>query len=203
VNFAATGTENVFETNSIQPKNVFTDSPENISPTPFIDLKNQAFVEYLPFTGEVAAGIPMHELDKTYQFSEEAFKSGSKSEGFLGKIDIDWIKCPERFIKNRRFVVKVTGDSMEPLCSIGDYLICEYHRHVQSGRNVVIMANFADLPDIGECAVKRIKESEDSWIFMSDNKKYDDIKVPKDDINPEYPIYGTVIYNLTKEKEIR
>jgi hypothetical protein len=38
---------------------------------------------------------------------------------------------------------------------------------------------------------------------MSDNKKYDDIKVPKDDINPEYPIYGTVIYNLTKEKEIR
>jgi len=164
-------------------------------------ISGKAFVEYLPFAGDVAAGIPMHDLEDLYQFSEETFKN-NQIPNEIGSTDLEWIECPKMYIKQRRFIIRISGDSMEPKCSIGDYVICEYHRHFQPDHKVVIMANFVDLPETGECAIKRISETEDFWIFSSDNIKYDDIKVTKEDVNPEYPIYGTVIYNLTKQKKI-
>ena len=60
------------------------------------------------------------------------------------------------------------------------------------------MANVSSL-DVGECAIKRISETHDSWVFSSDNSKYDDIVVSKDEMHEEFPIYGVVIYNLTKK----
>ena len=165
------------------------------------EIAGEAFKGYLPFAGEVAAGIPMHELEELYQFSEEAF-TNDKIPKEMSSIDLDWIPSPRRHAKPRCFIVRISGDSMEPKCSIGDYVICEYHRHFQPGREVVIMANFSDLPESGECAIKRISETRDFWIFASDNKAYDDIKVSKDDMNPEFPIFGVVIYNLSKKIDI-
>ena len=93
-------------------------------------ISGKAFVEYLPFAGDVAAGIPMHELEDLYQFSEEAFKNNHiPSE--IGSTDLEWIECPQMYVKQRRFIIRISGDSMEPKCSIGDYVICEYHRHFQ------------------------------------------------------------------------
>ncbi len=116
---------------------------------------------------------------------------------------LQWVECPSRLIGKRRFVVEVTGDSMEPTCLIGDYVVCEFHRHCQPNHWMVIMANFSDLPDRGECAIKRISESPDEWVFVSDNPVYEDIRVLKVDSSDEYPIYGTVIYNLTTGQEVR
>ena len=83
-----------------------------------------------------------------------------------------------------------------------DYIICEYHRHIQPVCKVVIMADFSSALD-GECAVKRIKETHDYWIFQSDNSEYHNISVSKFDSTDEYPILGTCIYNLSKQKTIR
>ena len=54
----------------------------------------------------------------------------------------------------------------------------------------------------GECAVKRIDEDENNWLYKSDNSKYDTRKVPKSS-SDGYPIIGEVIYNLTKSCKVR
>lgn len=156
---------------------------------PYADIRNKAFMDFLPFAGQLTAG-------KTPDFG--FFIENLETE----VAEIDWIKVPTRYCKSKRFIIQVVGDSMEPVIMKNDYIVCEYHRHFQDGRNVVIMADFSSIKE-GECAIKRIKETEDSWLFKSDNSKYEDIPVEKVFETAEYPIYGTVIYNLSKQKEIR
>lgn len=62
----------------------------------------------------------------------------------------------------------------------------------------MIMGDFSTLSN-GEVAVKRILESEQAWIFTSDNPAYQDIIVDKTE-DEQYPILGTVIYNLTRNE---
>jgi len=98
-------------------------------------------------------------------------------------------------------VIRVAGDSMEPEIRVGDYLVCEYHRHQQPEHPVVIMADFTYL-DAGEDAVKRISEDLTDWIFSSDNPKNKDIRIAKIDAG-EFPILGIVLYNLTRQQTVR
>ncbi len=54
----------------------------------------------------------------------------------------------------------------------------------------------------GECAVKRIRETREAWIFTSDNSAYEDITLPKEQGRGQYPILGTVVYDLTAQREV-
>ncbi len=145
-------------------------------------IRAEKFKTALPFIGDVAAGEPFHGFEINDLHTADS--------------GLEWFEVPERLCSDKRFLVRVTGDSMEPTIMKGDYLICEYHRHRQTNRDVVIMGDFSVL-DEGEVAVKRISESEHHWIFKSDNPQYNDIRLEKE-YDDQYPILGTVIYNLTK-----
>lgn len=146
-------------------------------------IKEAMFKNALPFVGDIAAGEP--------------FMGFAVYDLHSAVDDLDWIEVPETLCNDRRFLIRVAGKSMEPTIMKGDYLVCEYHRHRQQNRDVVIMGDFSVLSD-GEVAVKRISESEHHWIFKSDNPQYDDILLDKG-YDEQYPILGTVIYNLTRD----
>ena len=61
--------------------------------------------------------------------------------------------------------------------------------------DIVIMGDFSTL-NAGEVAIKRISESKNAWVFKSDNPEYKEIIVEKTG-DGQYPILGTVVYNLT------
>jgi len=146
----------------------------------FSEVKQDAFVCYLPIVGSVAAGLPFHGIDT----------------GDLTNVsDLDWIEVPPRMAGKTRFVVRVAGNSMEPDLHVGDHVVFEYHRSPRSEGQIVI-ANIPEfgLTDFGVETIKRIRGKSDSWIFESANSAYSPIVVPKSDVS--HPILGMMIGKL-------
>lgn len=146
----------------------------------FSEIGNGAFKTHLPLAGSLAAGVPFHGLE-----------TGSLNDTY----DLDWVAVPTRLAKERRFVVRVAGDSMEPFLNIGDLVIFEYHRSPRKDGQVVI----ANVPEFGSAdhgveAIKRIKEDPDHWIFQSENPAHADFPVPK--YLTSSPILGIMIEKL-------
>ena len=104
-------------------------------------------------------------------------------------------------MNSHSYVLRIAGDSMEPTISKGDLVICEYHRHAQRGRDIVVMAD-VEFIEGGECAVKRLRETRKAWIFTSDNATYQDITIAKEQGRDQYPILGVVVYNLTARRKL-
>jgi SAM-dependent methyltransferase len=107
--------------------------PETYQATNIIslsELARGAFKTHLPLVGSLAAGSPFHGLE-------------------TGSLDVleelDWVKVPRSLVRERRFVVRVAGDSMEPTLTIGALVIFEYHRTPRRDREIVI----ANLPEFG------------------------------------------------------
>jgi len=148
----------------------------------------QSYTHFLPVIGDAAAGVPFHGI-------------GIEDQDHFDRSEYQWTQCPERFVNKRSYVLRITGDSMEPTVSRGDLVICEYHRHAQPGRDIVVMADVKFIEE-GECAVKRIRETEDEWIFTSDNSTYHDITIPKEQGREQYPVLGVVVYNLTAQRKL-
>ena len=81
---------------------------------------------------------------------------------------------------------------MLPELQIGELLIFEYHRSPRGLGKIVI----ANIPEFGPAnsgveAIKRIDETEATWIFRSDNPAYAPIEIPKTDIS--HPILGIFV----------
>jgi SOS-response transcriptional repressor LexA len=146
----------------------------------FLEVGNGAFKTHLPLVGSLAAGQPFHGLET----------SSLDDAG-----DLDWIEVPVRLASARRFVVRIAGDSMEPIFQIGDYAVFEYHRSPRKDGQIVI----ANIPEIGGAdhgveAIKRITQDAENWIFQSENPSYPDFFVPK--FLTESPILGTMVEKL-------
>jgi phage repressor protein C with HTH and peptisase S24 domain len=107
--------------------------------------------------------------------------------------ECDWIKVPAKFAKPGRFVIRIAGDSMEPLLHVGDYAIFEYHRTPRQSGQVVIVAEFAE-SEPGQVAVKRYKADAAAWIFTADNPNRTGIRLEKTSVT--YPILGTYVTKL-------
>ncbi|MDD9303025.1 MAG: hypothetical protein HUK40_12065 [Desulfobacter sp.] len=165
-----------------QEKDIKMPARENIRILEFKKIRTARFKTALPLVGDIAAGEPFRGFDIHDLKNADA--------------DLQWIELPDALCNDRRFLVRVAGDSMEPTIIKGDYLVCEYHRHRQENHPIVIMGDFSAL-NAGEVAVKRISESENHWIFKSDNPEYEDILLEKE-YDDQYPILGIVVYNLTK-----
>lgn len=163
-------------------ENLDAEIDNGIQVFPYSKVRGSEFNTHLPLVGQFAAGRPFRgfEVDSIYEQLD----------------DLLWVEVPRQYCNEKSFVVRVVGDSMEPTIMKGDYVVCEYHRHRQPNHDIVIMGDFAYLSS-GEEAIKRISELEDSWIFKSDNTKYDNIIIPKEE-DAQYPILGTVMYNLTQ-----
>jgi len=143
----------------------------------FDEVGPEAFNSYLPLAASLAAGLPFH---------------GFETEDLAVLAEFDWIEVPERLAKERRFVVRVSGDSMEPTLHFGDFVVFEYHRTPRHQGEIVI----ANLPEFGRGtagaeAIKRFREESERWVFESDNPEYEAIWVEKDEIG--YPILGTMV----------
>jgi phage repressor protein C with HTH and peptisase S24 domain/SAM-dependent methyltransferase len=138
-----------------------------------------AFKSALPIVAELAAG-PFFDGFETGQLSDLN--------------ELDWIAVPEKLCKSNRFVIRVAGDSMEPLFHIGDLLVFEYHRTPRLNNQIVIAANFTSGAEGGEYAVKRFKADPDHWRFLSENPAYSPAEIPKSDMS--HPILGTYVGKL-------
>jgi len=147
---------------------------------PFPELGQGAFKTHLPIIGSLAAGAAFH---------------GIQTGSLTDLEDLDWVEVPSRLAKEKRFVVRVAGDSMEPTFQIGDLLVFEYHRSPRKDREIVI----ANLPEFGPDhsgteAIKRLGQDDDDWIFMSDNPAYVPFRVEK--AESSHPILGTFVATL-------
>jgi len=153
------------------------DPDEELHLLRFDQVGSGAFRTHLPLAASLAAGSPFH---------------GFETENLATLEEFDWIEVPTRLAKERRFVVRVAGDSMEPTLKIGNLVVFEYHRRPRSQGQIVI----ANLPDFGSGssgteAIKRIREERDHWMFESDNRDYEPIRVEKGEIGS--PILGTFV----------
>ncbi len=146
----------------------------------FLEVGNGAFKTHLPLVGSLAAGQPFH---------------GLETSSLDDASDLDWIEVPVRLAGERRFVVRVAGDSMEPFLKIDDLVVFEYHRSPRENGQIVI----ANIPEFGIGghgieAIKRMRQDAENWIFHSENPSYPDFLIPKN--VAESPILGTMVEKL-------
>ncbi len=197
--FAATGTDGI----SLQPadsaelrnsqKNIRVDSSSfaveyELEYYNFEDIKKDVYKRYLPFVGKLTANPNVMSGFYINDLESEA-------------CEMSWLKTDSLSCKKNRFIIQVIGDSMESTINKYDYVICEYHRRCYNSKVVIMQPGIQTFND-GDCAVKRLSDDKDNWIFKSDNKKYNDIIIPKDNLSEGYPIIGEVIYNLTKQEKV-
>lgn len=147
----------------------------------FFGVGKGAFKTHLPLVGSLAAGQPFH---------------GLETSSLDDASELDWIEVPVRLAGERRFVVRIAGDSMEPLLQIDDYVVFEYHRSPRQDGQIVI----ANIPEIGGGehgveAIKRITQDAENWIFQSENPSYPDLFVHK--FVTDSPILGTMVEKLS------
>ncbi len=142
------------------------------------DVPKRAFVDALPIVGSLAASTTFF----------DGFSTGSITD----VTDLDWIAVPHHLCKPKRFVIRVAGNSMEPLFQIGDLLVFDYHRTPRRDGQIVIAADFTS--GSGEYAVKRYKEDPTHWRFISENPAYEPVEIEKTEM--AFPILGTFVEKL-------
>jgi phage repressor protein C with HTH and peptisase S24 domain/SAM-dependent methyltransferase len=108
--------------------------------------------------------------------------------------DVEWVEVPVSICRPKRFVVRVAGDSMEPLFRVGDLLIFDYHRTPRRDGEIVIAADFTAGGSGGSYAIKRYQAHPDNWVFRSENPAYAPVEIPKTET--PYPILGTFAVRL-------
>lgn len=145
----------------------------------FADIAGQEFKTALPLVAELAAG-PL----------AAGFKTGSLD----ALEDCDWIQVAATLAKPLRFVVRVTGDSMEPTLQVGDLAVFEYHRTPRQDGQIVIAADYSAHVDPPPCAVKRYRANADEWVFASDNPARESIRFARS--ATAYPILGVFVVRI-------
>jgi ubiquinone/menaquinone biosynthesis C-methylase UbiE/SOS-response transcriptional repressor LexA len=146
----------------------------------YSEIAEGAFKSHLPILGSIAAGEPF-----------QGFETGSLDD----LQDLDWIEVPGGLSKPRRFVVRVAGDSMEPVLMQGDFAVFEYHRTPRKQGQIVL----AILPETyegeqGVQTIKKIYQKGKEWILRAENPSYPDISFPSVDV--KHPILGTYVGKL-------
>jgi SOS-response transcriptional repressor LexA/5-methylcytosine-specific restriction endonuclease McrA len=145
----------------------------------FEEVESDAFKTALPYIGALAAG--------------------KLTNGFLlGRLsecrNAQWLRVPPALAGPKRFIVEVAGDSMEPTFRRGEWLIFEYHRTPRENNQVVIV-NATEIPDdIPEVAIKRIRQTPEDWLVISDNPKFKTVSVSKEQCR--YPILGVFVAKI-------
>jgi SOS-response transcriptional repressor LexA/SAM-dependent methyltransferase len=145
---------------------------------PLADIPRRAFIDALPVVGALAASTTFF----------DGFATGSITD----VTDLDWIAVPRHLCKPKRFVIRVAGNSMEPLFKVGDLLVFDYHRTPRIDGQIVIAADFTS--GSGEYAVKRYKEDLMRWRFISENPAYAPVEIEKSEM--PFPILGTFVAKL-------
>lgn len=147
---------------------------------PFHEVGEGAFGTHLPVVAALAAGSPFH---------------GFEVSDLDWLEDVDWLEVPSSLAKRKRFIVRISGESMAPTLAKGSFVIFEWHRTPRRDRQIVI----ANIPTFGRGqdtteAVKRFREDPHDWVFESDNPEHEPMRLSKDET--QYPILGTFVAEL-------
>jgi phage repressor protein C with HTH and peptisase S24 domain/SAM-dependent methyltransferase len=149
---------------------------------PFASLsEGEPFYAALPLVAELAAG---------------RLSAGFEASTLDAWAEFDWLRVPAGVARQRRFVVRITGDSMAPTIDRGDLIVFEYHRTLREAGQIVIVADFLGGAEIGEGAVKRLRADADGLWVISDNPAYPPRRLA--DSAERYPILGVAVWNLTR-----
>jgi phage repressor protein C with HTH and peptisase S24 domain/SAM-dependent methyltransferase len=149
------------------------------------EVEDEAFKTALPYVASLAAG--------------------SLNNGFsLSMLDeyreAQWLRVPAKLGGPKRFIVRVDGNSMEPTFQRGDFLIFEYHRTLRQDGQVVIV-NASENPDLFiATGIKRLKQTKEDWLIISDNPAFPTEKVSKSSC--PYPILGTYVGKLSLDHSV-
>lgn len=154
-----------------------SDPETSIVTIPFHEVKDGAYRTHLPVVASLAAGDAFH---------------GFETSDLAHAEDLDWVEVPRKLVGPRRFVVRVSGDSMLPALHRGQLAVFEYHRTPRRNGQIVI----ANLPAFGPAvdgteAIKRIRQTATDWVFESDNPKYEPLIANKMEI--DHPILGCFV----------
>jgi SOS-response transcriptional repressor LexA len=162
------------------PPTVRKPESEILNLIPFHEVGDRAFRTHLPVVASLAAGSPFHGFDV---------------EDLDGLDEVDWVEVPQNEARPGRFIVRISGPSMEPTLPRGSFVIFEWHRTPRHHGQIVI----ANIPTFGPGsdtteAVKRFRDDPQDWVFESDNSEFDAIRICKNEI--DYPILGTFVAKL-------
>jgi phage repressor protein C with HTH and peptisase S24 domain len=155
---------------------------QSLVPLPFSCLsEGEPFRSALPLVANLAAG---------------PLAAGFEAATLDAWTEFDWVRVPTEHARTARFVVRITGDSMEPTLSRGDLVVFEYHRTLREAGRIVIVADFQGGTETGEYAVKRLKAEADGLWIVSDNPAYPPQRLAGS--LEDYPILGVGVRNLTQ-----
>jgi SOS-response transcriptional repressor LexA len=150
---------------------------------PYEEVATEAFKTALPLVAQLAAG-PVG--DGFFVSISEQFR------------EVQWMRVDPSMCGPNRFIVRATGDSMEPGIQEGDHLVFEYHRTPRVNGQVVII-NISEMPDVeAKSAIKRIWQKGQNWLITSDNPVYEPMALAIEQVR--YPILGVLI---GKREELR
>ncbi len=105
-----------------------------------------------------------------------------------------WLRVSPALAGPKRFIVEVAGVSMEPTFRRGELLVFEYHRTPRQDGQVVIVCATETPDEIPEVAIKRIRQTPEDWLIISDNPKFKTISITKSRF--PYPILGIYVGKL-------
>jgi phage repressor protein C with HTH and peptisase S24 domain len=169
----------------MKPKPACNSTSSN--PIALCDLaQGEPFTTALPLVAELAAG---------------PLAAGFAAGNIEACSECDWFRVPKHLAKENRFLVRITGDSMEPTLRVGDIAIFEYHRTPRQDGQIVIVADFAAGDSTGVCAVKRYRaDSATHWHFVSDNPARAGVTIDRS--ASEYPILGIFVNVLVRSEKV-
>ena len=156
-------------------------------PVAFCDLAHgEPFTTALPLVAELAAG---------------PLAAGFAAGNIDAWSEFDWFRVPRPLAKERRFLVRITADSMEPTLRVGDLAIFEYHRTPRQDGQIVIVGDFATGDSTGVCAAKRYQaDSATHWHFVSDNPARAGVTIDRS--VSEHPILGVFVAVLVRSEPV-
>jgi DNA polymerase V len=92
-------------------------------------------------------------------------------------------KVVRHLAKKNCYVIRVTGNSMEPRIQDGDLVLVDYSKEPRPGNIVIALIN-------GAAVVKKFHRQKGQVILRSTNPKYDDIVIKEGD---QFEIKGVVL----------
>ena len=186
VSFGSADSSRAEAAQSATPYAVLAESATTPVLLSYSDISGREFRDALPLVAELAAGTPLNGflIDDLTRFRE-----------------CQWLEVPVQVCGPRRFAVRIAGDSMEPTLSMQDLVVFEYHRTPRQDRQVAIMAEFPSDAAAGECAVKRVTQDAQAWVFGSDNRACPARRIPK--VENAHPILGIAVFNLSRNCRVR
>jgi DNA polymerase V len=126
---------------------------------------------------------PREEIYEDLPFFDQFRVPAGKPDEVVSDGTVSVRKVVRHLAKGNRYVIRVTGDSMQPRIEDGDLILVDYTREPSSGNVVVAMIN-------GAAVVKKFLRQNGQIILRSANPKYADIEVKETD---QFQIAGVVL----------